>query len=925
MSEVRQAHPSPEQLTRFGLGDLGADEWDDVERHVRDCPACGRTLTALPDDPFVARLRACGSDPGQPAELMPEVDPAATRTAAAGPSTTVPGDEVPAWLLGHPRYRVVGLLGVGGMGAVYKVEHRVMGRSVALKVINRGLLDNPATVERFRREVQGAAQLSHPNIVTAHDAEQAGDSHFLVMEYVEGVSLARLVAEKGALPVPQACDYVRQAALGLQHAFEKGLVHRDIKPANLMRTPQGQVKVLDFGLARFAFDGSPDATSSGTPPSGLLTQVGTVMGTPDYIAPEQATDAHAADIRADIYSLGCTLYDLLAGHAPFPEGTAVDKVLAHAQAQPRPLTALRKDVPAALARVVEKMMAKDPARRYQTPAEVAVALAPFIGDRLSKAAVRRLSFALAAGSMLLALGVVACLRAPELFLLATNQGELVLTSDDPAVVAVARETGVTVRLRPGGGERSLPLGRQRLPAGDYDLEVTDAGTRLFAGRFRIRPGEHTPIHVVPNPVPLEQAEFQGAWVVVASESPVRRRDESVGDTLRFNGDRFRLESHEGTVMAGAFRVNPTARPRQLDLFVTEGMYRDRAMRGIYALQRDTLKICVDVEGRPSEFAPRADVVRLLVTLGRLAEGEARRFVGHGGEVKCVAFAPDGSFALSASGYPFENSDNTVRVWEVTTGQERLCFRGHRAPVCAVAVSPDGKLALSGGAGRLLRLWDVATGKERRRFRGHTDGIGGVAFSPDGRRALSAGWDGTVRLWDVDSGQELKRFAGHKGPAQGVAFTRDGRQALSGGNNGVMLLWDVAAGAAVQRFEGQKQTVSGIALSPDGLRALSASDGVRLWDVATGQPLRRFKGVSGAVESVAFSPDGRRALAGGADSVVHLWDVETGRELAAFEGHKGGVWSVAISADGRFGLSGGADRTVRLWQLPDPGAPPGEQR
>src|SRR5262249_36762668 len=147
-----------------------------------------------------------------------------------------PEAAVPPELADHPRYRVVGLLGSGGMGVVFKAEHLVMERPVALKVISRGLIDRPAVMERFRREVKAAARLSHPNIVTAHDAEQAGDTHFLVMEFVEGTTLARLVNERGLLPVAEACDYVRQAALGLQHAFEHGMVHRDIKPHNLMVT-----------------------------------------------------------------------------------------------------------------------------------------------------------------------------------------------------------------------------------------------------------------------------------------------------------------------------------------------------------------------------------------------------------------------------------------------------------------------------------------------------------------------------------------------------------------------------------------------------------------------------------------------------------------------------------------------------------------
>jgi serine/threonine protein kinase len=256
------------------------------------------------------------------------------------------------------------------MGAVYKAEHRLMERTVALKVIKKSLVEKPRAIERFSREVKAAAKLSHPNIVAAYDAEQAGDLLFLVMEYVDGVSLAEVVEQQGPLPVGQACDHVRQAALGLQHASERGMVHRDLKPHNLMRTPNNEVKILDFGLARFI-------SESGRP--GSLTQENAGIGTPEYIAPEQAMDACQADIRADIYSLGCTLYFLLTGRPPFSKGTAMQKVISHLELIPPPVKDLREDVPAGLNEVLDRMLAKKPSDRYQSPAEVAQALAPFVG------------------------------------------------------------------------------------------------------------------------------------------------------------------------------------------------------------------------------------------------------------------------------------------------------------------------------------------------------------------------------------------------------------------------------------------------------------------------------------------------------------------------------------------------------------------
>ena len=275
---------------------------------------------------------------------------------------------LPPELAAHPRYRVLRELGRGGMGVVYQARQTVMDRQVVIKVISRSLLDRPDALERFRREVRAAAQLSHPNIVTAYDAEQAGDLHLLVMEFVPGQSLAEVLVKKGPLPVAHACHYARQAALGLQHAFERGMVHRDIKPANLMLTPKGQVKILDFGLAKMASERGPGKG---------LTSLHAYMGTPEYSAPEQAADAHSADIRADIYSLGCTLYCLLAGHPPFHGETDIQIILAHLQQEPVPLPELRPDVPATLWAVVARMLGKSAAQRYQRPVEVARALAPF--------------------------------------------------------------------------------------------------------------------------------------------------------------------------------------------------------------------------------------------------------------------------------------------------------------------------------------------------------------------------------------------------------------------------------------------------------------------------------------------------------------------------------------------------------------------
>jgi hypothetical protein len=355
MPEVR-THPSAQDLALFGHGKLSEAQAAAVAAHLETCAGCRQTVAKLPADSFVAKFRE--AQPG--ASILPP-------TARPPETDAVPRD-LPPELAQHAKFRIVRRLGKGGMGVIYLAEHLVLRKPFALKVINPAILENPDALARFHAEARAAATLDHPNIARAYDADQAGVLHFLVMEYIEGVSLAQLLEKRGTLSVASACHCVCQAALGLQHACERGMVHRDIKPQNLMLTPKGQVKVLDFGLARLRGERKE---------GGRLTQADSFMGTPEYVAPEQATDARSADIRADIYSLGCTLYALLTGQPPFQEETMVKLVLAHIEKEPPPLHELRSDVPVELSAVAVKMLAKDPAARYQRPLEVAQALAPF--------------------------------------------------------------------------------------------------------------------------------------------------------------------------------------------------------------------------------------------------------------------------------------------------------------------------------------------------------------------------------------------------------------------------------------------------------------------------------------------------------------------------------------------------------------------
>src|SRR5579871_642343 len=266
-------------------------------------------------------------------------------------------------------YKVLERIGSGGMGSVFLCEHKFMRRRAAVKILPTSQSNDASALERFYREARAVAALDHPNIVRAYDIDQDENLHFLVMEYVDGSSLQEIVHRSGPLNPIRSAHYISQAALGLQHAHEvAALVHRDIKPGNIIVDRAGTVKVLDLGLARFFYDEDD-----------LLTKKfdENVLGTADYLAPEQALDSHSVDIRGDIYSLGGTFYFCLTGVPPFAEGNVAQKLIWHQTRQPKPIRAFRGDVPEAMIAVINKMLSKDPNQRYQTPIEVVQALLPW--------------------------------------------------------------------------------------------------------------------------------------------------------------------------------------------------------------------------------------------------------------------------------------------------------------------------------------------------------------------------------------------------------------------------------------------------------------------------------------------------------------------------------------------------------------------
>lgn len=351
-------HPCEADLAAFAVGRLSGLRVALIEQHVLECDRCAAVVAQSPGDDFVDRLRC--AERGQPADeqTLTWHKPRSTDDGQIDGNLS----SLPVELLQHPRYEFLRPLAQGGMGAVYLARHRVTGRLLAIKAIKPELAANRDAMSRFFREARIAGKLEHPNVARVWDAEQLEDTAILAMDYVPGKTLAQIVSARGPLPVDEACHYIRQIALGLQHASESGVVHRDIKPQNVMvSSPDGSVRILDFGLGRLVDERRTHFR---------LTKDDQVLGTPAYMAPEQARDAKSADVRSDVYSLGCTFYSLLIGEPPFGGSSAIEVLTRHDHERPTPVHSLRHDVPGELSDLVERMLAKNPDGRPQQPKEI---------------------------------------------------------------------------------------------------------------------------------------------------------------------------------------------------------------------------------------------------------------------------------------------------------------------------------------------------------------------------------------------------------------------------------------------------------------------------------------------------------------------------------------------------------------------------
>ncbi|MEZ6118708.1 MAG: protein kinase [Pirellulaceae bacterium] len=367
--------PNQDQLHAFSLGQLPGEQSDELVSHLNECPACQAELDTFHngDDSLIASLQSPSEFDSFQAEPDCQTALAKALGALADADSFAPSlAKLTPQRIGE--YEIVRPLGTGGMGNVFLARHTKLGREVALKVLAHHRLGDKRMAHRFEAEMQAVGRLSHPNVVTAHDAREVNGMAVLITEFIDGFDLGELIKRTGPLSVDNACEIVRQVAVALEYTSQQGFVHRDVKPSNIMLGRHGHVKLLDLGLARLQFTDTDRPDMTGT---------GQAMGTADFIAPEQVTDSKSVDIRADIYSLGCTLFKLLTGVAPFESAeypTAFAKMTAHVSTAAPRLSELLPNSPAKLARLVESMLAKQPDDRPTTPMDVANQLAEFAVD-----------------------------------------------------------------------------------------------------------------------------------------------------------------------------------------------------------------------------------------------------------------------------------------------------------------------------------------------------------------------------------------------------------------------------------------------------------------------------------------------------------------------------------------------------------------
>ncbi len=841
-------HPDDHTLRSYRSGKLDDASAKSVERHLESCPTCRRRAAEWSADGFPGRHRneQTRASTSASAHVISSVNGASMRDSVKGSLPAPLSRALPHGLAGHSDYEVIRELGQGGMGVVYLAKNKLMDRLEVLKVVGSHLMNRSGVVDRFLGEIRNAAQLKHPNIVTAYAAFRLGESIVFAMEYVDGADLAELVKRSGRLPVVHACNYIHQAALGLRHAHEGRMVHRDIKPNNLMLTRQASrtiIKVLDFGLAK--------VSSEGTVESGL-THEGQMLGTPDYIAPEQIVDARAADIRADIYSLGCTLYYLLTGGPPFRANSLYELLQAHHSMDAMPLNLARPEVPVEVAVIVAKMMAKEPEQRFQTPAQVVVALTPFFqkasaGVEVSSAQVTRARQSHAKSPMAGA-GVVptqptaTSTPAPE---------PSVKTPPQSARKAVTWENLIEL-------EETTRLNKPAPAADKWSWLVSRAWPTIVEKLNTRGPRALWPAAGV--------STFAIAIVSAAIFLKVKAQEKVVFS------EKLRAPSPSAKSNKGTFNPIASKEVGEVNLWPSATRASGQVLPArcrVVAMSPDCRRVAMVTAENKAMLVGEAPDASMMV-----------KIEGHQAYIWGAAFSPDGKHLAS------RGNDGLVKIWDVVTGAE---VRRHHIDGISIAYSHDGKqLASATGGGKVVRVWDAASGKNLVTLGTHSNWAWCAAFSPDGKRLASGSGFGNgqkdgpivgeLKIWDLET-KTCTNLEGHSMRISGIAFSPDGKRLASASFDQTVKIWDLVTRKCLVTFDKHRAVAGSARFSPDG-RMIASCGGdrpVRTWESESGREIANLAVLPGGRREdwfLQFSPRGHWIYSG-TESRLNAWETPTG--------------------------------------------------
>jgi WD40 repeat protein len=772
------------------------------------------------------------------------------------------------------RYRLIRLLGAGGMGDVYEAEQDNPRRTVALKVIRPGLT-SPSLLKRFRHESQILGRLHHPSIAQVYEAGLADDGRpFFAMELIRGLPLGEY-AEVHAQALPARVELLARVCDAVQHAHDQGVIHRDLKPANILVEETGQLKVLDFGVAR--------AIDADLLTGGGLTETGQLLGTPNYMSPEQVmADPGSVGHRADVYALGVILFELAAHCLPYRLET---RPLAEAarlivEVDPPRLGSIRPELRGDVETIVAKALEKDPARRYPSAAELAADLRRWLAHepiraRPSSAVYQLRKFA--RRNRGLVGGVLATVVALVVGLVGT------------IFFAVGE-----VRQRGQAEQNALAAKKEKREAEYHAYRGCLAAASSALENDDVLDAAH---HLESAPEALRRWEWRH----------LRNRLDDSSAVIRLPDGRT-LPSQAGGALIGA--------PNRLQFGVLTGA----------GLQ------LTDLESGAHRTAPLGSEHRHAINFIETSRGlRITAWIGNtavdvlddAGKVLCRVAIPENkpygpaSITVSPDGTRLAcriDGDYTrFAVFDAASGRQTAICAGHSSNINALAFSPDSAQVVSGSVDRTARLWDAATGTLLVTYQGHMSTVESAAFSRDGARLVTASADGTVRQWDVRSGQAIEPpYAGHSSPLFCAVYSPDGQWVASAGEDRTVRVWWARGRQDVAVLYGHTGHVLAVAFDPGGRRLASLSsrlgpnavgdNTVRVWelDAAVSWPILR--GHTWAVYPIAYSPDGRWLASGSWDKSVRLWDATTGEACATLP-NPGAVGGLAFGPDGTWLVTG----------------------